>query len=358
LDSTLNLSFTRLTIVSDTQKSANQFNFHPRFNLITGNDNSIGKSTLAKLLFWTLGCEPDLDPTWMSLDVRSLVDFKIGNDPYQIGRYGNSMFIKRPNGISNKFEKISGAYSKAFAEIVEFKTLLPNRNTPTTLEPPPPAFYFLPFYIDQLRSWSQTWNGFNQLSQYANWQKTIIQYHTGYLLPDHFLLQAKIAEKEIEKKDVTQQVARIETTIEVVKEYLPTNTKVLALTNDEFDNFFNEVNIELKSLQTKQEEYLKKISDLNSEQIYLQSQLELVRIAFVELESDYKFSVEQIKGDSLICPICGTEHDNSLPNRASILSDKDEAKNQIESISQKLNRVDKQLSQSQDTLTEIHMQID
>lgn len=52
-----NLAFKRLVVASDTLKSGNQFEFNPRFNLITANDNSFGKSTLAKLLFWTLGGE-------------------------------------------------------------------------------------------------------------------------------------------------------------------------------------------------------------------------------------------------------------------------------------------------------------
>lgn len=38
----------------------------PNLNLITANDNSVGKSTLLKLIFWGLGCEPELDTTWNS----------------------------------------------------------------------------------------------------------------------------------------------------------------------------------------------------------------------------------------------------------------------------------------------------
>ena len=44
-----NLEFKRLVVASDTLKSGNQFEFKPRFNLITANDNSFGKSTLGKV---------------------------------------------------------------------------------------------------------------------------------------------------------------------------------------------------------------------------------------------------------------------------------------------------------------------
>lgn len=60
-----NLVFKRLVVASDSLKSGNQFEFQPRFNLITANDNSFGKSTLAKLLFWTLGGDPEAFHAWI-----------------------------------------------------------------------------------------------------------------------------------------------------------------------------------------------------------------------------------------------------------------------------------------------------
>lgn len=59
-----NLKFQRLVLISDSKKLANQFEFPKRLNLVTGNDNSIGKSTLVKNLFWALGCEPEFDEEW------------------------------------------------------------------------------------------------------------------------------------------------------------------------------------------------------------------------------------------------------------------------------------------------------
>jgi hypothetical protein len=353
-----NLVFKRLTIASDTQKSANQYNFKPRFNLITGNDNSLGKSTLAKLLFWTLGGDPDLDFTWQSFDVRALVDFSIGNSTYQAGRYGNTMFLKRPNGQWERFSKITGDYSEAFAEIAEFGALLPNRKETTKLETPPPAYYFLPFYVNQQRSWSQAWNSFPHLEQYARWQKTIIQYHTGYLLPDFFSIEEQIAHSTLEKKTAESEVKKIETAIEVVKAYIPTEDKTVALTNSEFDVLAAEVNDEISKQQAKQEMLLRSIAEIQTERIYLQGQLDLAKLASAELEKDYKFSVENVAGETLLCPLCGTVHDNSSPNRASILADKDEAEGQVQTLSEKIARLDKKFAQSQERLAVTRSEID
>ncbi|QLG89571.1 hypothetical protein HQ393_15680 [Chitinibacter bivalviorum] len=353
-----NLAFKQLVVASDTLKSGNQFEFKPRFNLITADDNSFGKSTLAKLLFWTLGGEPVLDITWTSFDVRCLVDFSVGNETYQAGRYGNIMFLRRPNGQWEKFPKITGAYSEAFAEIVGFEALLPNRNDATKLETPPPAFYFLPFYIDQQRSWSQAWNGFSNLEQYSKWQKTIIEYHTGYLLPEFFTFEEQIAARNVEKKTAEVEVKKIEAAIEVVKTYLPTSSKTVALSKGEFDTLAAEVTEDIAKLQAKQEELLGTIAEIQTERLYLQGQLDLARLASAELEKDYAFSVECVEGEVLLCPLCGTMHDNSSPVRASILADKDEADSQVMKLSEKIERQGSKLAKNQVRLESVRTEIE
>ena len=353
-----NLVFKRLVVASDTLKSGNQFEFKPRFNLITANDNSVGKSTLAKLLFWALGGDPVLDVTWTGFDVRCLVDFSVGNQTYQAGRYGNIMFLRRPNGEWEKFPKITGAYSDAFAEIVGFEALLPSRSDSTKLETPPPAFYFLPFYVDQQRSWSHAWNGFTNLEQYAKWQKTIIEYHTGYLRPEFFTFEEKIAAQNLEKKTAEGEVRKIETAIDVVKTYVPQSRKMVTLSKGEFDILASEVSDDIAKLQAKQENLLGTIAEIQTERVYLQGQLDLATIASSELDKDYTFSVECIEGESLLCPLCGTMHDNSSPSRASILADKDEAERQVMQINGKIERLNKELANSQKRLESTRTEID
>jgi hypothetical protein len=353
-----NLVFKRLTITSDTQKSANQFTFQSRFNLITGDDNSLGKSTLAKMLFWSLGCDPELDTTWHGFDVRAVVEFNVGNAAFEVGRYGDSMFLRASGDMWKHYPKITGEYSTAFANLVGFRALLPNRQDSTRLETPPPAFYFLPFYVDQQRSWTRAWDSFPKLEQYAKWHKTIIQYHTGYLLPAFFELEEQIAESSLVKKAAEAEVRKIETAIEVVKEYLPPLAETIALTGAEFDALAVEVNHDLGALQETQEELLHAVADTQSERKYLLSQLELAKVAASELEKDYAFSVECVDGDTLQCPLCGTEHDNSLVSRASILADKAEALRQVELLTNRIATINKKVGKSQETLNQVRAKIE
>jgi len=343
--------------VSNSQKSANQFNFHPRYNLITGNNNSIGKSTLAKLLLWTIGCSPALDKTWKIQDVRTLLIFNIGNEEYSIARYDNQIFFKQPNHKWKEFEKITGLYSQLLSKILKFNVLLPNKKDNTKLENPPPSYYFLPFYIDQQKSWVSTWDGFSNLQQYSLWKPDVIKYHTGYINSEYFDILQKISNNKSDKKIADEQIKSIETSISVINNYLPNNPKIIALTNTELHELYQQVDYDLKKLQEEQENFFKIIAELNAEKVYYKSQLDLAIVASEELEKDYKFSVENIENDSISCPICGTKHDNSLVNRASILADKVEADNQIANLEKKLITIDNKLIKSKKNLNIIEIKI-
>lgn len=322
-----NLRFNRLVLVSDTTKSANQFTFQDKFNLITGKNNSIGKSSLVKNIFWALGCEPEFDETWKQLDCKVLLEFSIDNNKYAVLRINNGIFFSDGSREFYRFGNITGVYAKVFSELVSFKALLPNRSDGPELEIPPPAYYFLPSYIDQTRSWTTPWDSFLKLGQYANWKRTIVNYHTGYLSAKHFEIEEEIFEYKLKKKEADEEVKKINTALEIVERYIPRTN--IAITSEEFNAITCEVEQELGNLAKEQENILSKLSDVQASKYHLSSQLDIAKRAVLEIEEDYRFSVENIEEDDLECPLCGTIHDNSLVSRASILSDKQQAEDQV-----------------------------
>lgn len=342
------LKFRRLVLVSDTTRSANQFQFKERFNLVTGKNNSIGKSSLIKNLFWAMGCESDFDETWKAFDCKALVEFSIGSNIIKILRTGNSIIFSDDNRNYFRFGKISGAYSEVFSELVGFKAKLPKRGDNPILDVPPPAYYFLPFYIDQLRSWTTPWNSFQNLGMYERWKQPIIKYHTGYLSAEHFSIEESIFEYEVEKKEADEEVKKIDTAIEIVEKYIPKND--LAITEEEFDKITKDISEELSFLANKQEELLNKLSNAQSSKYHLENQLEIAKRAVQEIEKDYLFSIENIEGDELECPLCGTMHDNSLISRAAILSDKQQAEDQVSLIQKDIFLQQKEIENLQPNL--------
>lgn len=62
-----------------------------------------------------------------------------------------------------------------------------------------------------------------------------------------------------------------------------------------------------------------------------------------DLEKDYQFAVEHFASDAIECPLCGTQHENSVVNRASILTDKQQAESQLGEISRALSDTEAKL---------------
>ncbi|TQN81321.1 UNVERIFIED_ORG: hypothetical protein FHU01_1906 [Citrobacter freundii] len=327
------LTFQRLVLISDSKRLANQFTFPKRLNLITGKDNSIGKSTLAKNLLWSLGCDPIMDEEWRSNDIKSILYFTINNKEYFSCRGSHSIILGAIGGEARRYLYVTGDYAKSLADLVNFKMKLPNRSD-GHLETPPPAYYFLPFYIDQIKSWSSPWDSFENLGQYSNWKKPLIRYFTGYLKSEHFNIEENIYEYNEAKKESTGKIEKFQNAVEVIVDNSADAT--IALDNEAFNKIQEEINTELLGLIDNQARLYEAQTTITSNIYDLERQYELATCSANELEEDYKFAVESIPTDILECPLCGTLHDNSLPNRALLLSEKNSLLDEADLIASKL----------------------
>lgn len=322
------LQFQRLVLLSDSKRLANQFVFPKRLNLVTGSDNSIGKSTLVKNLFWAIGCEPHFDEEWKSNDVKAILYFKVNQQEYIVSRYVDGIYFGRKGTALTKYSKVTGQFSQDFAEVVGFDLMLTNRHD--GLDCPPPAFYFLPFYIDQKKSWDEPWNGFEGLGQYSNFKTILIKYFCGYLSSEHFELEEDVFAQKLIEKEANQQVSRLADAISVLEEVAPKQT--IAFTQVELESIQQEIEKELAVFSIRQSELFKQQSALANEIYDLEQQHLIASTSARELDEDYTFAVENVPSDSLECPLCGIEHDNSLLSRAGLLADKEGLEQQANSI--------------------------
>ncbi len=351
-----NLRFKQLLLLSNSQKSANQFKFKKKYNLVIADDNSVGKSTLVKLPLWVLGCEPVLDTKWDILDCKVLLKFSLDGEDYSVMRHANTIYWKTAEGKYKKYIGIMGEYSKMFADLVNFKVLLPNRSENAELVTPPPSFYFLPFYIDQKKSWTLAWENFEGLGQFASWKPTIIKYHIGYLTSKYFEYEEEYYGEQIKIKDLNNSIQKIDYALEVVTEHVP--NQEITLDKKVFDNMTLEIQQELSILSKEQEASLDHLSILTSDKVYLEHQKMIAEHLMKELDEDYVFSVENIKDDDVECPLCGTVHENSIVNRASILSDKEQASHQLEDITKRLNSISSKIQKQKNKIDDIKSKID
>ncbi|WP_202616075.1 coiled-coil domain-containing protein [Edaphocola flava] len=324
-------------------------------NLITAKDNNVGKSTIVELLLWTLGCELQFDSKWTNRDCTALVYFSIGDFDYSIRRYKNQISIRADNGERIDFPKITGEFSQWFAEKVGFKALLPSRTQ--QLETPPPAYFFLPFYIDQKKSWLRAWDGFENLGQYDNWKSSIIKYHVGLLTPEYFNIEKDRHDKKGEQKYLQDDIKKIDVTLDIVGKYIPQISDAITTDKKKFENMTEEIREDLTSLSIQQEASLNELARLQGEYAYQMHQQSVSSSIIKELDKDYLFSVENIEGDLIDCPICGTTHDNSVYSKASILADKQEAENQLNQIISNVNSLAAKIEKTNFNIADIRDRI-
>lgn len=348
------LQFQRLVLISDSKNLANQFEFPKRLNLVTGNDNSIGKSTLVKNLFWALGCDPEFDEEWKTNDIKAILYFTVDNILYIASRYHDSIIFGQADSQLKKYPKITGEYSQIFSDIVNFDLKLVNRSD--DLECPPPAYYFLPFYIDQKRSWNQPWNSFDKLMQFTSFKRPLISYICGYTKSEHFEMQEELFVQKAIIKEANEQIERISSAIQVIED-ISNNKSTIALSEEELNNVQNEIEVELQNFLEKQTRLFDTQTQINSEIYDLEKQYRIALNSVRELEKDYAFAVEYLPEDVLECPMCGTQHDNSLLSRAGILTDKSIVEEEASLIRNSLNLKRVALKNLQDELQEVRLEI-
>lgn len=353
------LHFHQLLLLSNSKRLANQFNFPKRLNLVTGNDNSIGKSSLAKCLLWALGCEPSTDEEWKSNDVMTLLYFSVNNEKYAARRYGNNIAFGKVNDAIKTFSKITGEYAREFANAVNFDLVLKNRED--ELECPPPAYFYLPFYIDQKKSWDTPWDSLDNLYQFNGFRSNLIKYFSGYIGSEFLELEKDIFEEKAIEKSATTKIERLDIANESFAEIEDTHEKSLlplGLNGEELTNIQNEIKSELKEFVQQQCLFFDEQTRLLTQVHELKEQLKIVESSTKELEDDYKFSVESIPEEVLECPLCGTHHDNSITARAGLLADKAALEDEENLIKDELRETEVLLETTNQKLRLINSEVD
>jgi len=313
--------FSRLTILSKTAKKAAQFDFSRSYNLILSKQkNSVGKSSLVKNIFWCFGCEPQFDDNWKSLDCHVILDFEVKGKSYQIARHGNRFILKDHEGIFKVFTATGGEFSVEIMTLFEFDALLALRDKDEVVTPPP-AYYFLPFYIDQKQSWANAWSSFNNLGQFPSWKKTVIPYHTGMIGKDYFDTTKEICSKKVEMAEVNKEISRFDTAISVVSEFAANGGVVID--EVELNEIEEEISIDIMELHFQQEILFEELANLRAEKAHVESQIVIAKQSFEDVVADYEFA--ESLGEDIECPTCGVAHDNSIVNRFSLFQDRNQA---------------------------------
>ena len=79
--------FDNILIADITKKTARFHKFEKGFNVITSQDNHVGKSSLLKSLYYTMGAEVEFDNVWSKNTKIYVVEFYVDKIKYRVARW-------------------------------------------------------------------------------------------------------------------------------------------------------------------------------------------------------------------------------------------------------------------------------
>lgn len=336
------LLFSEILLISQREKRARKIKFHPTATLIAGR-NDTGKSSLVKSLFQSFGAEPPMHPRWKSALVSTLVRFSLDGTSYSILHYGGyfSLFDEG-NRLIRSFKSVSSELGPYLSDLLSFGLRLPDRDKQLAI--PPPAYYFLPYYVDQDRSWTENWNAFTKLSQFSGeWKKQLAEYHTG-IRPNEYY---KLAMEKVLVTDVLQKAeSELKVQSNVLKKF-DDRFKVADFTID-IDAFKEEVEellFNCEKLKEREQELKDTLTKLNNIKIHLDIQIRLVENARTEIGKDFQYADSELLEEAE-CPTCGAVYENSFAERFSIAQDENRCLELLSELHIQRDDIDKKIEKT------------
>lgn len=327
-----------LLLVSFQARRARRVSFDPDVNVIRG-PNETGKSSLIKSILRAFGAEPaKVSERWRKADVYSLVRFEVNGQQFALLRHGDLFAAFDSKGVLvGRFKSVTNELAPFLSTLFDFGLRLQNRDG--QMVPLPPAYYFLPFYMDQDVSWVHSWAAFASLQQFPNWRNALIQYHTGIRGNAYYEAQGRKLEAEAVHADMTRRREGLEgVASDLSKRFTPGQFNI-DLTA--YEQEIAELLTQCEHLRRREEQFKSEITDLTNQRHSLHAQLEIAKRARLESRKDYDFASGHAE-DQLECPTCGATYENSFAERFAIAVDEDRCEHLALQLTEELEEIDGQ----------------
>jgi regulator of replication initiation timing len=337
-----------LLLVSFRERAARRVRFHPRTTLLIG-QNSTGKSSIIKSIYYALGADPAVwSESWRDAQVATALRFRIDDTAMTIVRHGGTFSLyDASGGLIDTFTRVTDGVGPAIARLFDFELRLGDQRGHQVT--PPPAFLFLPYYIDQDASWQRPWAGFARLGQLPRWQQPLAEYHTG-LRPNEYYRVKSIADRARRRVgDASAKLAALQEAQQSVQG--EASGTLFQLDAEEFRNEVQELLAESRRLDIDERKYRTKLRDLQAQRTVVSEQRRATARALQEAQKDLAFATA-LEGHAVECPACGALYENSFSNRFAIAEDEARCRELMVEMDSELRRLDAAIESTETTFKE------
>lgn len=340
----------QLIITDVVEKSSKKIMFSDGINLITSVNNSMGKSIIMKSIYHTLGANCDFDDIFTEKNVLFDIVFEHNSSIFRVVRYKNSYRIFK-NGQLLKTVKSGNIneLSEFFKDEIGTYVYLKNRTKTTELAPP--AFLFIPYYLDQDLSWKKIQYPFNNIGQYESMSlNELYYYHLGVYTEEYNKNKSEQLALKKEQGILEKKAEKENLLFAELKKSL--GSESIAINETEFQALLTSYSKVMKDLLFALDKKRKSISFLEKEKIeYL---IEEKRIdATIKKIKDNK--IDTIK--TLQCPVCQNEIEIDLEKELGLIYDVKILKQRLEAIDKLIDEIEEKISSENKERNEIEENI-
>jgi len=300
--------------------------------------NDTGKSSLIKSIYEAFGASPrKSNKKWTDVSPVILIAFKIDEINYKILKdFKTYSVFDTNNKILGTFNSITKGLGPFLAELLDFQIQLPDKSNEVII--PPPAYCFLPFYVDQDSSWQEPWVSFKNLSQLKNYKEYISYYHTGIRPNDYYITKneinkhtVKIGELDSEKEFLKKMLKKVKEELEQVE---------FSFNMDDFKEEIKELLIESQDLRKLQERLKVRLVEYHNLKMNIETQIDITKKSLNEVRKDYEHATFYQIDDHIDCPTCGATYENSFEERFEIAQDEQKCKELLVELTRELSQID------------------
>ncbi|MDT8902028.1 hypothetical protein [Anaeroselena agilis] len=348
----------KLVVISQKNEEARIIEFDNKLNIITGQDpdpdkvtiNRTGKSLLIKSIYYSLGAKLSKYTTnWDNLKIATMLNFVYDGKTYVIYR-NKDKFVMHYDSKLSFFSNIS-ELRESLIDLFNFKIRMPIKKDDEAVVYAYPGAIFMPFYIDQDKGWSGSWDSFSDIFS-GNWKQEVLLYHMGVRTPRYYDLLDEKVELEIKQKENKRQ----ENTLNIItKKHIEKYSNYLDI-NIDLDAFAEEMaglTYELNVQMNKRNEIKEELVSCFNQMREIEELHAIAEKVYNELIKDVDYIENEISEDFIICPICGTPHENSIHNRFNIYSEIEECEDTIQRYFEDRNKIEKQVKKLTDELKSV-----
>lgn len=309
----------KLTILSLPERSAKTIKFHPERNLITG-ENDVGKSSIIKSIYHSLGADVHFDSTWERADVISLLTFSYSDKDYMILRSRDHFGLFDIHGnLLQSFNSIIKGLSPYFSKLFNNRLVLKQSTTNQRISASP-AIQFLPFYVDQDKGWVKPWDSFEGLGVFGGFKRDLINFFTGIRPNEYFIISEEIDKLSSKLTTLKSEYAVLSSAKKTVEKHIP--KAAFDINVHAFKKEVDRLLIKLESLKTKENEYRKNLIKQKNKEVFIDNEITLIRKSIREINKDYEYSLNDLERE-ITCPTCNATYENSMVSRFDLLEDID-----------------------------------